>query len=221
MHAGLQTDTDEALACQAQAGSLSCFEELVHRYEARIYRFVANGCRDDSDAQELTQETFVSAYLNLHKFDVRRSFATWLFTIARRKGIDHHRANRPVNQTRTAELIEEENPSTLLARREAGEDLWHLARGTLPEAQFQALWLKYAEDMSVRDIARVLRRTPTHVKVLLFRGRTRLGRELDQQRVLEESATRPAKVAGAKWPSDPRARSAATRLAAVTPGPGR
>ena len=83
MHAEPQTDTDEELARQAQAGSLSSFEELIHRHEARIFRFVANSCRNDSDAQEVTQETFVSAYLNIGQFDVARSFATWLFAIAR------------------------------------------------------------------------------------------------------------------------------------------
>jgi RNA polymerase sigma factor (sigma-70 family) len=220
MHAGPQADADEELARQAQAGALSSFEELVHRYEARIYRFVANGCRNGGDAQEVTQETFVSAYLNLRQFDVRRSFATWLFTIARRKGIDRHRANRPVAEGRTAELLEEEDPATLLARREAGEDLWHLARSTLPESQFQALWLRYAEDLSVRDIARVLRKTRTHVKVLLYRGRARLGRELEQRRAGEPSVTRPALIANAKSPAHDPAPCAPARLAGVAPSSG-
>lgn len=179
MHAGPQAEADEELARQAQAGSLSSFEELVYRYEARLYGFVANSCRNQSDAQEVTQETFVSAYLNIRQFDVARSFATWLFTIARRKCIDRHRANRPAVEEPTGELLEQDDPSTLLARREAGEDLWRLARCTLPELQFQALWLKYAEDMSIRDIARVLRKTQTHVKVILFRARTALGRALE------------------------------------------
>src|SRR5436309_632440 len=163
MHAEPQADPDEVLARQAQAGSLSSFEELVHRYEARIFRFVANSCRNDSDAQEVTQETFVSAYLNIGQFDVARSFATWLFTIARRKGIDRHRANRPASEERTVELVEEEDPSTQLARRESREGLWELARCTLSQLQFQALWLRYAEDMRVEEIARVLRKTQTHV----------------------------------------------------------
>jgi len=71
-----QPVSDEELACGVQAGSLSDFEELVHRYEARIYRFVANSFRNPADAQEVTQEAFVTAYLQLGKFDVRRSFAT-------------------------------------------------------------------------------------------------------------------------------------------------
>jgi len=199
MHAKSQADTDEELAGQAQAGSLSSFEELVYRYEARIYRFVANSCRNDSDAQDVTQQTFVSAHLNIRQFDVARSFATWLFTIARRKCIDRHRVNRPAAEERTVELMEADDPSTLLARREAGEDLWKLARGRLPGLQFQALWLRYAEDMGIEEIARVLRKTQTHVKVLLFRARTLLGRELEKRRAGEDAITR-ATFASAKPP---------------------
>ena len=197
MHAESQAHTDEELAGQAQAGSLSSFEELVYRYETRIYRFVANSCRNASDAQDVTQQTFVSAHLNIRQFDVARSFATWLFTIARRKSIDRHRANRVVAEEPAVELLDEEDPSTLLARREAGENLWKLARASLPGLQFQALWLRYAEDMAVAEIARVLAKTQTHVKVLLFRARTLLGRELEK-RTGENTARRAATFASAK-----------------------
>jgi len=178
---------DEKLAGQAQAGSLSDFEELVHRYEWRIFRFVANSFRNLADAQEVTQETFVSAYLNLQQFDVNRSFATWLFIIARRKCIDRHRAARPATGEEIPELTDLADPAALMMQREAEQDLWATARRSLPELHFHALWLKYAEEMSIQQIARVLRKTQVHVKVLLFRARTRLARELESQRANEQS----------------------------------
>ena len=180
-----QPVSDEELACEAQAGSLFDFEELVHRYEGRIFRFVANSIHNQADAQEVTQETFVTAYLKLRQFDAKRSFATWLFTIARRKCIDRHRATRLAFEERMAEPADAKDPSVLLIQREAEDELWQLARRTLPELQCQALWLKYAEEMSVEQIARVLRRTQVHVKVLLFRARTRLARELETQAARE------------------------------------
>ena len=198
-----QLVSDEELAGEAQAGSLSDFEELVHRYEGRIFRFLANSLRNQADAQEVTQETFVSAYLNLGKFDLQRSFATWLFTIARRKCIDRHRAARPATEEKIPELPDLNDPSSVLSEREAEQQLWNTARRALPELQFQALWLKYAEEMSVATIARVLRRTKLHVKVLLFRARTRLARELEPQRkrddhLVEVGRLQPAMAAGEK-----------------------
>jgi RNA polymerase sigma-70 factor (ECF subfamily) len=118
---------------------------------------------------------------------VQRSFATWLFTIARRKCIDRHRAARPAADGEMPELPDLNDPAVLLSRREAEQDLWATARRSLPELHFYALWLKYAEEMNVKDIARVLRKTQVHVKVLLFRARTRLARELESQRAQEKA----------------------------------
>jgi RNA polymerase sigma-70 factor (ECF subfamily) len=195
---------DEELATSAQAGSLSDFEELVHRYEGRIFRFVTNSFHNRADAQEVTQEVFVTAYFNLRKFNVQRSFATWLFTIARRKCIDRHRASRSAMQDQVPELPDANDPSSLLVEREARQQLWVTARRIMPELQFQALWLRYAEEMSVEAIARVLGRTKIHVKVLLFRARTRLGRELKPGWQRSGSVSnvghclRPATVSGEK-----------------------
>jgi len=203
-----QPASDEDLARRAQSGCASSFEELVYRYEARVFRFVANSCRNASDAQEVTQDAFVTAFRNLEKFDADRSFATWLFTIARRKCIDHHRAVRPVVEDALPEVSDENNPAELLAQREAEQDLWQLAKRVLPQLQFDALWLRCAEDMSVADVARVLRRTKTHVKVLLFRARIRLDSELVKPR-----ADTAAGGANPKEDSKPQARNAPAPLA--------
>ena len=89
--------SDEELARETQAGSgsLAAFEDLVYRYQQRIYAFVTHCCRNSADAQEVTQDTFVRAFQAIAQFDPRRGFAPWLFTIARRKCIDHHRAAPP------------------------------------------------------------------------------------------------------------------------------
>ena len=178
-----QRCSDEELARQSQAGSLTAFEELVYRYEGRIYGFISNACHNAADAGEVTQDTFVRAFQAIGQFDCGRGFGPWLFTIARRKCIDHHRAAPSAVQERMPELSDNDDPAELLARQEERQSLWGLARRRLPESQFQALWLRYAEDMSVAGVAQVLRRTQTHVKVLLFRARRVLARELKAGRV--------------------------------------
>ena len=67
----------------------------------------------------------------------------------------------------------------MLARRDEARDLWRRARSGLPEIQFQALWLRYAEDMDIAQISGVLGKTQTHIKVLLFRARNTLAGELE------------------------------------------
>jgi RNA polymerase sigma-70 factor (ECF subfamily) len=191
--------SDEELARQAQAGSLDAFEQLVYRYEGRVHAFAAQFCRNATDAAEVTQDTFVRAFQRLEQFDSRRVFAPWLFTIARRQCIDRHRAAPPLADAPMPDLADEADPSELIALREDGQNLWRLARERLGENQFQALWLHYAEDMDVAQIAQVLGKTRVHIKVLLFRARQTLGRKLNPGLTVSEAvpaaSLRPALAA--------------------------
>jgi RNA polymerase sigma-70 factor (ECF subfamily) len=182
MISDLPSPSDEALARHTQTGSIEAFEELVLRYEQRIYAFVCQSCRNGMDAAEITQETFVKAYQAIAQFDSKRTFAPWLFTIARHKCVDHFRATPPVSNESVPELSDSPDPSELLARQDERHQLWRLARRILPRAQFDALWLHYVEDMSLAQIARVLRRPETYIKVLLFRARKALAERLKPAR---------------------------------------
>lgn len=166
--------SDEQLARESRAGSLDAFEELVSRYERRVYGFVLRSCSNPTDACEITQDTFVKAYEALAQFNPAKPFAPWLFTIARRKCIDHHRASPAEGAALVPDQPDLDDPAELLARKEESDAIWANAHRLLPENQFQALWLRYAEEMNIQQIARVLRKTKTHVKVLLFRARRRL-----------------------------------------------
>ncbi len=190
----IPSESDEELARQTQAGSLAAFEQLVYRYEHRVHAFVTQFCRNAADAREITQDAFVKAFQNVAKFDTRRVFAAWLFTIARRKCIDRYRAAWPVDDVPIPELTDDMDPSELFARREDGRNLWQLARRRLGKNQFQALWLHYVEDMDVARIAQVLGKTRVHVKVMLFRARQTLGHELNPALMAsgKKSDTRPA-----------------------------
>ena len=181
------TESDGELSRQARYGSLAAFEQLVYRYERRVHAFVSQFCRSASDACEVTQDTFVKASQSMDRFDPRREFAPWLFTIARRKCIDRHRATLPVAENVLPELPDENNPAELLAQREDRQHLWQLARRCLTNNQYEALWLRYAEDMDVALIAQVLGKTRVHVKVLLFRARQILGRKLNPGQTLAEA----------------------------------
>jgi len=182
---------DADLIGQSQAGSLTAFEQLVYRYEHRVHAFVTQFCHNPTDAREVTQDTFVKASQSMKQFDARREFAPWLFTIARRKCVDRHRAAPPAADAPLPELADDANPRELLAEHEDRQQLWQLARRRLSDGQFQALWFRYAEDMDVVQIAEVLGKSRVHVKVLLFRARQILGRHLRPARTLAEAIATP------------------------------
>lgn len=83
--------SDAALASRAVDGDTQAFAAIVARYKAPLYRFIRRYVRDDADAYDLLQQTYVSAWLSLARYDARRSLRTWLQTIALNKCRDHAR----------------------------------------------------------------------------------------------------------------------------------
>ena len=69
--------SDEKLACKAQAGHSSAFDLLVRRHRDRILRHLSLKTRHEQDAEDLTQETFLKACKNLHRYDPGRPFSAW------------------------------------------------------------------------------------------------------------------------------------------------
>jgi RNA polymerase sigma factor (sigma-70 family) len=195
-----QKQPDESLAREVQAGSVAAFEQLVYRFEHQLFAFAARMCGNEADAMDITQETFVRAYRAIDKFDCQLSFRTWVFAIARRKCIDHFRTNRrplPIDFM----PAESEDPWESTARADDARSLWETARRCLSVAQFEALWLRYAEMMDTAQISSVLKKSKVHVKVLLFRARQALLNQIGSRHSLGRTPrpalvrSRPARVA--------------------------
>jgi RNA polymerase sigma-70 factor (ECF subfamily) len=186
----LTTAADDELARETQTGSVEAFEELVRRYEGRIFRLAAGFTQNEADAREITQDTFVGAFHAINQFRTGKSFAAWLFTIARNQCIDHHRARPPATESLDPEIPGEGNPAEAMDQRETGENLWHLARRILSDDEFQVLWLKYMEGMDFAAIGQVLHKTRTYTKVLAFRARRLLGQRLSRADTSAQAAAK-------------------------------
>jgi RNA polymerase sigma-70 factor (ECF subfamily) len=73
---------DAALVERCRQGNSAAMEQLILRYQDRIYNVILRMCRNTDDAAELTQETFVKIIKNINEFEGRSSFYTWAFRIA-------------------------------------------------------------------------------------------------------------------------------------------
>jgi RNA polymerase sigma-70 factor (ECF subfamily) len=186
--------SDEELAVRAAAGSRAAFEELVTRYTPRLFHFLRHRFEGNEDLEDLVQETFFRAYRSIGRYNARWKYATWLYTIAVRLAISRHRATK-TGRVRPASGEPEcpsPGPQEILARKEetlVQKNIWNLAR-TLGSREYEALWLRYAEEMPVRDIARTMGKTQVGIRALLHRSRLKLGKKL-------RSAEQAADLAGA------------------------
>lgn len=196
MNPSLSTDkmSDEELASRALAGSRSCFEQLVIRYAKRLYHFLRPRVGNEQDTEDLVQESFLKVYLNLNRYDPACTFSTWLYTVASRLAISFHRKKRPT----TAPLrmaSTSDDPLMVLTLEEETRNIWNTAR-ELPPDQFQALWLRYVENLDTVEIGGIMKKSRVHVRVLLYRARRKLIERLSPT----EPANAPAHPAGKPAP---------------------
>lgn len=169
---------DKELAASMVTGSRAAFEELIGRYKLRLFYFLRHRTGSDEDAEDLIQETFLKFFRNISRYDPEWKFSTWLFTIAARLAISHYRKQKGMGHPFLPD-VESADPEELLTQKENSQNLWAHARA-LPPGQYEALWLRYGEDMSVHELAQVLDKKLITTRVLLHRARINLGKRLNQ-----------------------------------------
>lgn len=173
-HATSSSETDEDLARKAAAGHAPSFEKIVRRHQSGLVRFLASYFREKADAEDVAQDAFVRAYRNLLRYDPNKPFLTWLYVIARRLALNHIRKG-----SRRKEDALSEGPAAPPSRETDAGSLWASARHLLAPDAYAALRLHYAEERPVKEIAKILGKSLTATKVLLFRARRRLADNLN------------------------------------------
>ncbi len=177
----LDTLSEEALARRVQVGCVRSYEELDRRLRPRLVYLLHKRTGSREDAEDLAQQALMRAYQKIDRYDPKRCFRSWLFTIAVRLAIDLHR-KRGIQTT--GEGIERAvdtrpGPAEQASRVDGQRRLWALADRVLDPTQRTALWLHYGEELKAREIAKTLGITAVHVRVLLYRARRILMTHLD------------------------------------------
>ncbi|MEZ6242766.1 MAG: RNA polymerase sigma factor [Phycisphaerales bacterium] len=173
--------SDETLASRARAGDRGAFGVLVERYGGRVRRYALARLRDGHDADEVAQETLLRAWRSILTYREGEAFGAWVMAIARREIVNVIRRRKKSARDR--------DPAERLHGRggddETSDDqvapgtIWETAREALGDDAFEAVWLRYVEDMEPGQIARVLGRSRVGVRVLLHRARRTLQARLE------------------------------------------
>ncbi|MDO4570909.1 MAG: sigma-70 family RNA polymerase sigma factor [Planctomycetia bacterium] len=183
------TPSDKELAQSAQSGDDESFDLLARKYQTLLMRyFLLRHAHED--ALELIQETFLHAWKSLRTYNPQWQFSTWLFAIASQQSalFFRKRKRNPLGEASQVEWSEELNSpgrarsaEDQMIEREERSSLWRIVVQKLPREQSDALWLFYAEEKSLAEIAQVFGKTTNGVKMLLFRARKNLRRILNQK----------------------------------------
>jgi len=169
--------TDEELALNAQAGSRFSYDELVNRYCRKLYYYLRPKISNNQETEDIVQETFLKLYRNIQQYDSKWKFSTWLYTAANRLAISHYRTQKKLGPD-TLFPTHIQGPEEKFLREEKQKNIWEAARGLHPD-QYDALWLRYREEMPVNDIALIMRKKSVSIRVLLHRARIHLAEILE------------------------------------------
>jgi RNA polymerase sigma-70 factor, ECF subfamily len=174
---------------QVKKGDQAAFEDVVMFYQDKIYQHCLRMVGNQHEAEDIAQEAFIRAYINIHSYDERRKFSTWLYRIATNLTIDRLRKRKPdyyldaeVKGTDGLDMY-----SQLAADEKLPEDeLEGLELQTyiqkqiaeLPSKYRSIIMLRYLEDFSLQEISEILDIPIGTVKTRIHRGREALRKKL-------------------------------------------
>jgi RNA polymerase sigma-70 factor (ECF subfamily) len=151
---------DEQLMLAYREGDAGAFDELYRRHKGGLYRFVLRSVRDRAVAEELYQEIWMRAIEARGRYEVQAKFATWLYTIAHHRLVDHWRKRGLQLVSLDAEQTPIDPPAGAdaepqrIAEAKQGLARFQRALEALPPAQREAFLLHHEAGMSVAEIAR-------------------------------------------------------------------
>jgi len=176
-------DEEKTWILQAKNGSDEAFTYIVETYQTPVYNLCYRMLGHAESAEDAAQETFLRAYQHLHRYDINRSFATWLLSIAAHYCIDRMRKRKlPVfsvdeDEETTFEIpdLDAIQPEKETVRGEQRQQVHSLIQ-TLDSTDRAAIVMRYWYDFSEKEIAESLNLTVSAVKSRLHRARKQLGK---------------------------------------------
>src|SRR5580693_4389926 len=175
-----------ALVRRAQAGDETAFQEIVERYQSKVFSIIHGIVRQRNDVEDIAQQVFTKIYFSMRNFDFRSSLITWVYKITVNECFDYLRKKKVRKLVYESDMSEDEvrrvensetggsgrnaRADTTLARRDYVVKLLERVSGE----ERDLLMLKEVEGYSVEEMARRLKMNENTIKVKLFRARQKL-----------------------------------------------
>ena len=186
-----QADPDAVLMLRVKRGDRAAFAELVGKYRQPLFNFIFRTLRDETETEDVAQNTFLQVYKSRARYQRTAKFSTWLFTIARNLCLNEirRRSRHPAESLEEAHAEHDDQPQRQYEDKKVflpTENVLHgeLARkieealDELPENQRTAILLCRQDEVSYEEIAKILDCSLSATKSLIHRGREALKEKL-------------------------------------------
>lgn len=174
--------SDRELVESFQNGRETSFNELVRRYQEKLYWIARRFVNNHDDADDVVQEVFIKSYKALKEFRGESSVYTWLYRITVNYALNHIRRNRvreffKIDEFFDIESDTDERPDKMYERQEQ-QELIEQAVAVLPEKQKAVFILRYYEELPYEEIAKILKTSVGGLKANYFHAVKKIGEHL-------------------------------------------
>ncbi|MBU1165253.1 RNA polymerase sigma factor [Patescibacteria group bacterium] len=180
----VEEKTDEELVVYIREENKEYFSYILDRYESKLRRYLYKFIHDLDDVDDLLQNTFLNAYINLQSFNSSKKFSSWIYRIAHNLAINLIKKNKFTISIDENELLAFKLESKISVKKEFQNkelsDQLSKAINKLPEKYKVPFVLKYFEDRSYEEISDILRKPKNTVGTMISRAKDILKNELDQ-----------------------------------------
>lgn len=186
-----QLDPDAALMQRVKRGEREAFTDLVEKWKQPVMNFIFGTLRDETEAEDLAQNTFIQVWKSRDRYERTAKFSTWLFTIARNLCLNElrRRSRHPAESLEDSGADQDDQPQRQYEDKNMAlptDDVLHgelavkieAALAELPENQRTAILLCRQDDVSYEEIAEILGCSLSATKSIIHRGRETLKEKL-------------------------------------------
>ena len=188
-----QADPDAVLMLRVKRGDRAAFAELVEKYKQPLFNFVFRTLRDETETEDVAQNTFLQVWKSRARYERTAKFSTWLFTIARNLCLNEirRRSRHPAESLEETHHEHDDQPSRQYEDKKIflpTQNILHSelakkieeALAELPENQRTAILLCRQDEVSYEEIAEILGCSLSATKSIIHRGRETLKEKLKQ-----------------------------------------
>jgi len=182
-----EKNTDQKVIDSILEGNSDAYRILVDKYQSFVYTLTVRILRDQAEAEEAAQDTFIKGYQALKNFSGKSKFSTWLYRIAFNTAISYKRKHR-IEVSRLndgAYNIAGSNSASDHINKEEQKKFINSALQRLTPADSAVITLFYKQEKSLDEISEITGLKISAIKVKLFRARKRLAEELRKQLPME------------------------------------
>ncbi len=180
-----QNTEEGALVSRAQSGDDDAFQEIVQKYQSKVFSIIHGIVRQRNDVEDIAQQVFSKVYFSIRNFDYRSSLITWIYKITVNECFDYLRKKKVRKLVYESDLSEDEvrrventEPATdrtpRTDQRLASQDYVVKLLAKVSEEERNLLLLKEVEGYSVEELAQMTSLNENTIKVKLFRARQKL-----------------------------------------------